>query len=163
MKILAANRLHEHDLSRTAQRQMIYAHLLGRSDHPNADMVYQALKPNNPHLSKMTVYKVLSALVEHHLCERVHIEDDEMRFDADMSFHAHFRCRVCEKIFNIFPESRHIQSYVKMPDGFKVEDEQVIYYGVCAKCAGEEEKNAAEQEKPAAAEEDKPAAEETEE
>lgn len=138
MKNLAANRLLEHDMCRTAQRQMIYAHLLGRCDHPNADMVYQALKPDNPHLSKMTVYNVLSALVEHHLVERVHIEDDEMRYDADMTFHAHFRCRKCEKIFNVFPTSRHLQSYVKMPEGFTVEDEQVVYYGVCDKCAAAE-------------------------
>lgn len=134
MNRLAANRLRDHAISLTPQRQMIYAHLLGRYDHPNAEMVYQALKPENPHLSKMTVYNVLSALVEHRLVERVHIENDEMRYDADMSFHAHFRCRKCEKIFNVFPEARHLQSYIKLPAGCSVEDEQLVYYGVCAEC-----------------------------
>lgn len=141
MKNFAANRLLEHDLCRTVQRQMIYAHLLGRCDHPNADMVYQSLKPDNPHLSKMTVYNVLSVLVEHRLVERIHIENDEMRYDADMNFHAHFRCRECEKIFNVFPDESHRQSYVKLPEGFKLEDEQVVYYGVCAQCAARENKN----------------------
>ncbi len=121
MNTLAANRLRDHDVSLTPQRQMIYAHLLGRYDHPNAEMVYQSLKPANPHLSKMTVYNVLSALVKHRLVERIHIENDEMRYDADMSFHAHFRCR-------------HLQSYMKLPAGCVVEDEQLVYYGVCAEC-----------------------------
>lgn len=134
MNTIAAERIREHALNLTPQRQMIYAHLLGRCDHPSADKVYTALKPDHPHLSKMTVYNVLSALVDHRLVERIHIENDEMRYDANMSFHAHFRCRACETIYDVFPKAGHHKSYLPLPDGFELEDEQVVYYGVCADC-----------------------------
>lgn len=138
---LAANRLRAHDLNLTTQRQIVYAHLLGRTDHPNAEMIYRALKADYAHLSKMTVYNVLSALVEHRLVERIHIENDEMRYDAEMAFHAHFRCRKCEKIFDVYPKAAHLQSYLTIPNGFRLEDEQVVYYGLCDACAGKESQN----------------------
>lgn len=135
MKKLAATRLRAHDLNLTVQRQLVYAHLLARTDHPNAEMIYRALKTEHEHLSKMTVYNVLSALVDHRLVERIHIENDEMRYDAEMAFHAHFRCRKCEKIFNVYPKTAHLQSYLTIPSGFRLEDEQVVYYGLCDACA----------------------------
>lgn len=44
------------------QRELIYNCLLETKEHPTAEMVYQWLLPDNPNLSRGTVYRNLKLL-----------------------------------------------------------------------------------------------------
>ena len=44
------------------QRELIYQALRDTKEHPTADMIYQALRPEHPTLSLGTVYRNLNVL-----------------------------------------------------------------------------------------------------
>lgn len=89
-------------ISPTFQRLMVYKYLKGTKSHPTVQQVYKSLKEEIPSLSMTTVYNVLNLLVEKKLAIQVRIEDNELRFDADVSEHAHFRCITCDQVSDIF-------------------------------------------------------------
>lgn len=49
-------------LKRSRQREMIKSFLMGRKDHPTADVIYSNLKQQDPNLSLGTVYRNLTLL-----------------------------------------------------------------------------------------------------
>ncbi len=69
------------------QREMILTCLRGTTAHPTADMIYQALKPENPKLSLGTVYRNLNQLADDGYIMRLpfHVE----RYDANTQPHLH--------------------------------------------------------------------------
>lgn len=121
----------EHGIKPSPQRVMVYRALLGRVDHPSADVLFRELKAQMPTLSKTTVYSTLSLLIKAHLVRDVSANSDQQRVDPDTSFHAHFKCEKCGEIFDIRVDG---MPSPKFPDGFVTDREQLLYYGTCAKC-----------------------------
>ncbi len=115
------------------QRLLIYGYLLEHRTHPAAEGIYRALAPDHPSLSLTTVYNTLRMLAEHRLIQPVMIEDGQVRYDADTTFHAHFKCRLCGKIYDI-PLKK--PERIEMPDdaGFVTETMHLDYYGQCPQC-----------------------------
>ena len=115
------------------KRIMIYEYLVKRKNHPTADMIYNDLKATSPSLSKTTVYNTINLLLEKHLIQSLNIEGNELRYDADTSFHGHFKCTHCEEVydFRLDPE--------QMPDlpleGFTPYRAQYQIEGICSKCS----------------------------
>ena len=117
------------------QRVAVYEALSGRRDHPTAEVLFEALRPTMPTMSKTTVLHTMRLLQSVGLTRDVRCEEGELRFDGSPDFHAHFKCRDCGALIDIPVTEVHRTTYVPVPKGFKVDDEQVIYYGLCAKCA----------------------------
>ena len=69
------------------QRLAVYRYLAENDIHPTADALYLALAPSIPTLSKTTVYNTLKLLEKKHLVRSIAIENDELRYDADISDH----------------------------------------------------------------------------
>ena len=128
------------------QRIAIYAYIAETKNHPTAETVYQALSPKWPTLSRTTVYNTIHAFCQSGLLQSLNIEDDELRYDADISFHMHFKCRICKKVYDIFtpsPEKALEKCKSVLPKGFKAEQSQIIYWGMCpdcSECKNQEEK-----------------------
>ena len=135
--------LSEHGISPTPQRLAIFNYVYGRTDHPSVDKVFMDLRKKIPTLSKTTVYATMQKLADEHLIGRVSIEDGEVRYDGSAKFHAHFKCRGCGRLFDVPIEEPHNKPYASLPQGFRTDDEQLLYYGLCSKCA---EKGTREQE-----------------
>ena len=81
------------------QRELIYNCLLETKEHPTAEMVYQWLLPDNPNLSRGTVYRNLKLLAEDGLLMRMHFPVE--RYDACTRQHPHFCCRVCGAVSDL--------------------------------------------------------------
>ena len=116
------------------QRLAVYEALVGRKDHPSADTLFNELRPTMPTMSKTTVLNTMRLFQSAGLIRDVRCEEGELRFDGCNEFHAHFKCRVCGAIIDIPVEAPHKKAYAKVPDDFVVDDEQLIYYGICKKC-----------------------------
>lgn len=71
----------------------------------------------------------------------VRCEEGELRFDGNRDFHAHFKCRKCEALYDIPIECAHENTYTPLPKGFVVDDEQLIYYGFCPHCSTNNKEN----------------------
>ena len=74
-------------LKRSRQREMIKSFLMGRKDHPTADVIYSNLKQQDPNLSLGTVYRNLTLLSDMGEILRLRVGDGVDHFDADTSEH----------------------------------------------------------------------------
>ena len=124
----------EAGISPTPQRLSIYKAVAGRTDHPCVDKVYNELKRKIPSLSRTTVYKTMQLFADHHLIGRVSIEDGEVRYDGSPHFHAHFKCRGCGKLYDIEVPGRVEKTLAEIPEGFEMDEEQLLYFGTCKAC-----------------------------
>lgn len=132
--------LSERGIRPSAQRGAILSLISGRRWHPTADDVYTELSPRHPTLSRTTVYNTLKLFASRGLVSVVRIEDDELRYDADTSEHAHFKCNGCGRIFDLF--GADVGSFARecraaLPDGFVADEVRAAAWGKCADCARE--------------------------
>jgi len=114
------------------QRVAIFAYLHhNKSLHPTVDMVYKTLAPNYPTLSKTTVYQTLETLYECGLVHKIS-EEGEMRFDAEILKHGHFKCTKCNTISDVFYSAK---ASLPQPDpGFLVKETHLYHQGHCPTC-----------------------------
>lgn len=115
------------------QRIAIYDFLLKNRIHPGAEEIFKFLQNQHPTLSLTTVYNTLKAFEAHGLVTPITIENGELRYDVNVSFHAHFKCRKCQRLFDVDSPTMDMQK--EMPTGFKVEAVHLDYYGICPDCA----------------------------
>jgi Fe2+ or Zn2+ uptake regulation protein len=104
---------------------------MGTKSHPTAYTIFDELKSEIPSLSKTTVYNVLKLLIEKKLVKEIRIEDHELRFDAEMKEHGHFKCSVCGNVSDIFlnQELKHL-----IEQKNKITEIQFNITGVCESC-----------------------------
>ena len=125
-------KLSEKNIRPSLQRMAVYGFLVENPIHPTVDTIYQALHPEIPTLSKTTVYNTLKQLVDCGLVQTVTIEDGELRYDANISNHLHFKCIKCEEVFDVFTEIPLPENL--LPEGFVVSKKQTNIWGTCSNC-----------------------------
>lgn len=127
------NRLLEFGIKPSLQRIAIMEYLMKHLTHPTADMIFNDLYPSIPTLSKTTVYNTLKLFEEQGAIHAVSIDEKNVRYDADLSPHAHFKCKRCGSV-NDFPLSNvYISEGIDSGD-FQVTDCHVYYKGYCKQC-----------------------------
>ncbi|QTQ14339.1 transcriptional repressor [Treponema parvum] len=123
----------------SVQRIAVYKYLCEHPDHPTVDMVYTALFPDYPTLSRTTVYNTLKLLTEHGLVRTIQLEEDKLRYDATTVPHIHFKCMECGKIQDIYDEEFLSKITSKctelLPEGSVAGKIQTCIWGRCNKCA----------------------------
>lgn len=117
-------------LKSTPQRIAVYKYLCEHRTHPDVESVYHSVLEENPAFSKTTVYNALKALDDYGLIIPVMIDSGKIHYDADTSFHGHFKCEKCGKIYDFMPSVETVKGL----DGFKVEQKDVYYSGKCPVC-----------------------------
>ena len=118
------------------KRQALLDCLRQSREHPTAEMLYQALKPEIPELSLGTVYRNLGVLVREGQALRVGSFAGQERFDGRLDPHAHFVCRRCRRVLDLdlpdtvsdlFPE-------LDAESGFQAEGYALTVTGLCPSC-----------------------------
>ena len=130
-----AELLSSHDIKPSAQRMAIMDWLSQHPVHPTVDDIWQALSPDMPTLSKTTVYNTLRLFVSHGAAQMLTIDEHNACYDADITPHSHFLCRICCKVYDIPSVASH---RLPTPDklcGHQAEEAQLYYRGVCCSCA----------------------------
>jgi Fur family transcriptional regulator, peroxide stress response regulator len=115
------------------QRLRIYEALAGVKTHPSADAIYRELAPDMPSLSRTTVFSTLDLFAREGIAQRLALSGSEVRYDADLSRHVHFRCRACGSVSDL-PQAR-APAAPKTPSGYVVESSQFYAEGLCPDCA----------------------------
>ena len=129
----ASSYLLEHGIKPSIQRIVIMEYLETHKTHPTVDEIYNALSPDIPTLSKTTVYNTLKLFVEKGVAISINIDEKNVRYDGDVSVHAHFICSRCGNIFDVYSESLIAVACSELGDK-KVLETQVYYRGYCEKC-----------------------------
>jgi Fur family ferric uptake transcriptional regulator/Fur family peroxide stress response transcriptional regulator len=126
-------RLLEFGIKPSLQRIAIMEYMMEHLTHPTADIIFNDLYPSIPTLSKTTVYNTLKLLEEKGALQAICIDDKNLRFDADISNHAHFKCKQCDSIYDI-PLKDSNAFDVENSGDYILTDCQVYYKGYCKKC-----------------------------
>lgn len=125
--------LSAHQIRPSYPRIRIMQYLLERRSHPTIDEIYNALLPEIPTLSKTTVYNTLNLFIRENVAQPLAIEENQTRYDADVSVHGHFRCRVCGLVYDFGIDYLLTAGL----NGFTIEARNVYFKGICPACAGE--------------------------
>lgn len=115
-------------------RIKVMEYLITKKSHPTVDEIYNRLVKELPTLSKTTVYNTLGLLAEAKLARIITIEDNETRYDADMSYHGHFKCDSCGMIYD-FPINMN-DFVTEALAQFKINEKNVYLNGICPNCLG---------------------------
>ena len=127
--------LRQFSIKPSVQRSAVMNFLLNNRIHPTIDEIYTALSPNMPTLSKTTVYNTLDLFVEKGAVRALAIDERNSRYDVDISAHAHFMCRSCGKVHDIFNVN---PGFFQKPqsDMFTIDTVEISYTGICNSCKG---------------------------
>jgi Fur family peroxide stress response transcriptional regulator len=129
----AAERLEKAGVRPSYQRLRIYQYLLANPVHPTVDAIYSALAGEIPTLSRTTVYNTLGLLAGKGLVSTITIEENENRYDADVSVHGHFKCDTCGRVSDFDLDQRGLKP--KGLAGFDIRYRHIYFRGFCDRCA----------------------------
>lgn len=124
--------LKEHAIKITPQRLEVLKYLDTHRNHPTAYEIYEALKKDNPSLSKTTVYNSLEVLQRHDIIHSLTISGSELRYDFRTEVHHHFLCRKCGKIIDIDVGCPYMDEFLN--GGHRVEEVHGYFKGICKEC-----------------------------
>lgn len=125
----------ERGIRPSMQRLAIIDYLINHPIHPTIDDVYQALSNKVPTLSRTTVYNTLRMLSENQAAQMITIDEHRVCYDGNVESHVHFYCKKCGKIIDLFGEQAPKLEGEKTVEGNIIQEEQLYYKGICAKCA----------------------------
>lgn len=132
---IAAERIRASSNRLTRPRQTILASLLAAGNALTHDELEHRLQKIGEPIDRVTIYRVLEWLVEHHFAHRVATEARAWRFSAILeegSEHGHFECRDCERVFCLSEAEPALR--VEVPAGFRVEESELMVRGRCPEC-----------------------------
>lgn len=124
--------LKEHGIKPSFQRIKIYEYLLDNKEHPTVETIFNALNEEIPTLSKTTVYNTLKVFIDKGIAMAITIDDNEVRYDAEMGVHGHFKCEQCSKIYDFEIDLGNVSG--DSLKGFDIFDQHMFFYGVCKNC-----------------------------
>lgn len=119
------------------QRIKIFEYLEENRNHPTVDMIYKALCPQIPTLSKTTVYNTLNIFVEKKIVNVIMIEENETRYDCVTELHGHLKCEVCGEIYDLGLEGRVISK--EALEEHEIKEHHYYFKGICKKCLKKQE------------------------
>ena len=127
--------LQKFNIKPSVQRTAVMDYLMTHRTHPTIDEIYSTLSPQMPTLSKSTIYNTLNLFVEKGAVLQLNIDEKNARYDADIKDHAHFICKSCGKVHDIFDLKTQ---YFELPniEGFEIQNVEISYTGICSSCKG---------------------------
>ena len=124
--------LKQNNVKPSYQRIKIYDYLIRHNSHPTVDEIYQVLLDEIPTLSKTTVYNTLKLFLDKEIVQLITIEENETRYDVDVSLHGHFKCLGCGGIYDVWLDMTSIK--LEGLDEFVINESHIYLKGSCNKC-----------------------------
>ena len=121
----------------TRQKAAIQAAVMSSCDHPAAAVLCDRVRAVIPNISLGTVYRVLGALSEEGAVREISVPGAPSRYDKTTCAHAHFYCSACGSVTDVdVDEDALIRHADCACGGAVIENAEVIFRGLCAKCKG---------------------------
>ena len=116
------------------QRERIYQAVRDSREHPTAQMIYDALRPELPKLSLGTVYRNLQQMAAEG--RLVQLDGPVARFDAVLEPHTHLCCAHCGQVADgVLPYDAALDR-AAMAEGWTITGHSLTFTGICPACAG---------------------------
>ena len=131
--VTAQDYLAKYGIKPSVQRIAIMEYLMEHRTHPSTDEIHSVLIKWMPTLSKTTVYNTLKLFTEQGALTAVGIDDRNIRYDIDVSDHAHFICLGCGKVYDI-PVDHLDKLIVRGGEELTITETHLYYKGYCKLC-----------------------------
>ncbi len=123
----------------TAQRELVLRSFLeADSDHLSAEEVYRKVVEKRQRISKATVYRTVDLLAEVGILRKIVFKDGVIRYEiaeGGKHHHHHMICSECGKVTEFSMDLlENLEDLIEKKTGFKINDHQVKFYGVCPLC-----------------------------
>ena len=118
------------------QRERIYETVRISVEHPTAQMVYDALRPEMPRLSLGTVYRNLHQMAQEGRLRE--LEGPVARFDAVLPPHTHIRCVRCGQVADLAVPYDPALDREAGESGWAVNGHDLVFSGLCPACRTEQ-------------------------
>lgn len=135
-----SERLREHGLRRTPQRELILA-AVDRLGHATPDEVLGEVRTQSEAINISTVYRTLETLEELGLVRHAHLSDRAPTYHS-VSDHEHFHlvCRNCHRVVSVDPEVlSDLLATLRSEHGFVADVGHLTVFGRCVGCDDEED------------------------
>ena len=129
------------DRRNTRQRQLVLDAVRSRCDHPTADQVYQAVRAQDCHVSRATVYRNLHLLADAGDILSIKVPGGE-RFDLRADAHPHIICSRCGRVADV-PFERGgayedtLDERASLATSWQVSTHSLVFMGLCPHCVAE--------------------------
>jgi len=119
------------------KRDAILEAMLASTEHPSAEDIYNALKPQFPDLSLGTVYRNLSIFRENGQIMSVGFVNGQERFDARTHTHGHFVCEKCGRVLDVISPDlpKEVLNAASNDIHGSVSGYAITFTGSCDKCS----------------------------
>ena len=118
------------------QRERIYEAVRASMEHPSAQMVYDALRPEMPRLSLGTVYRNLHQMAQEGRLRE--LEGPVARFDVVLPPHTHIRCVRCGQVADLAVPYDPALDREAGESGWAVNGHDLVFSGLCPACRTEQ-------------------------
>lgn len=121
-------------MSRTTQQRTAIRAAIESAGRPlTPQETLDAASAEVPGLGIATVYRALSAGVDEGWLKAVEFATGPTRYElADLQHHHHFRCEVCDKVYDLHGCPGNLQRL--LPEGFTLSDHDIVLHGTCDRC-----------------------------
>ncbi|MDO4178028.1 MAG: transcriptional repressor [Phascolarctobacterium sp.] len=118
----------------TPQRLAVYEELTKEAWHPSAEMLYERVKEKYPAMSLATVYKTMEILYNVHVIRVLNTPEASLRYDGDISDHAHCQCTICNAIADIWFDKDELTRKVETETEYTITSKELYFFGICPAC-----------------------------
>lgn len=123
----------------TIQRAMVLNSARDLANHPTADEIYRTVREKCPSISKGTVYRNISYLVDENMLKRIEVPGGADRIDFNTADHCHILCDRCGRAFDISVPGyadllKDIHAAQSAAGGFSVRSCDILLRGICPGC-----------------------------
>lgn len=118
----------------TRQRALVLSAVQASCSHPTADEIYTAVRAQDSHVSRGTVYRNLNLLAEEGAVLSIKTPGGS-RFDRTTEPHAHAICTACSTVIDV-PVSFNdaLNAQVSDATGWNIASHYTIFEGLCPAC-----------------------------
>jgi Fur family ferric uptake transcriptional regulator len=127
-------------LKLTSQRRRILKRVFATDRHFTADEIHEAFRRGRTDVSRATVYRTLSLLVEGGFIDMLELGGDTKRYEhiLDREHHDHLLCTRCGAVVEFQePRIEELQDEVAKRQGFKITSHSLRLFGTCRKCTSQ--------------------------
>ncbi len=125
----------KHNIKPTRHKIKVLKFLLENRIHPTVDEIYRGVKDIAPTISRTTIYNIVNSLAKKGLIKLLKLDTSKTRCDIWIKPHAHFKCIICGKIYDIELDETTINKIVNSIDPhFSIQDIDITIEGRCTNC-----------------------------
>ncbi len=125
-------------VQRNTRQKALIKEALQELSHPTAEDIYQYAHSKYPSIGKATLYRNLKTMSEEGSIRKIDVPGEMAgRFDEITKPHFHGVCRECGAVCDIEMDPAYmkaLRSEITEPGGFLIENQEVIFRGLCPNC-----------------------------